>query len=123
MNIVAVFIGGGLGSCARYLLQGAVQRWSGSLFPWGTLVVNIAGSFIIGVLMASLEERFLVQPSLRLFLTVGILGGFTTFSSFSYETMALLVGGSIGAGIANAGMSLCVCLLATWAGFSIGRFI
>ncbi len=123
MNLVAVFVGGGLGACARYLLQGAVYRWTGTGFPYGTVVVNIAGCLIIGILMTLFEERFLVSPTIRLFLTVGILGGFTTFSSFSYETIALLLEGSIGAGLANAGVSLVFCLTATWIGTVVGRLL
>jgi CrcB protein len=123
MNLVYVFLGGGLGACARYLMQGVVYRWTGAGFPWGTLVVNVLGSFIIGFLMSSLEERFLLNPSIRLFLTVGILGGFTTFSSFSYETMALFMEGSTAAALANAGVSLVGCLAAAWFGLTLGRLI
>ncbi len=123
MNLLAVFVGGGLGACARYLLQGAVYRWTGTGFPYGTLVVNVLGCLVIGVLMTSFEDRFLVGSTVRLFLTVGILGGFTTFSSFSYETIALFLEGSVAAGLANAGLSLIFCLTATWLGTIVGRLI
>ncbi|MGA9120889.1 MAG: fluoride efflux transporter CrcB [Bacteroidota bacterium] len=123
MNLVVVFAGGGIGACARYLMQGLVYRWTGTGFPYGTLAVNVLGSLIIGLLMASMEERFLVNPSVRLFLTVGILGGFTTFSSFSYETIALFLEGSIAAALANAGLNLMLCLAATWIGIALGRLI
>ena len=121
MNVVVVFVGGGIGAVARYLLQGAVYALTGTGFPYGTLVVNVLGSLVIGILMALFEERFLVQPALRLFLAIGILGGFTTFSSFSYETYTLLREGSIGAGVLNAGVSLVACLGATWIGAVLGK--
>ncbi len=123
MNLLAVFVGGGLGACARYLLQGAVYRWTGTGFPYGTLAVNILGSLVIGILMTTFDDRFLVSPTVRLFLTVGILGGFTTFSSFSYETIALFLEGSVTAGLANAGLSLILCLTATWLGTVVGRLV
>lgn len=123
MNVLLVVIGGGIGSGARYLAQGAVHRWLGSGFPYGTIAVNIVGSFVIGVLMSSLEERFLVNPGFRLFLTVGILGGFTTFSSFSFETVTLLMEGSIRVALLNAAGSLLLCLGATWVGITLGRLV
>jgi len=123
MNLLVVFLGGGLGACARYVLQGTVYRWTGVGFPYGTLVVNVLGSLIIGILMTSFEDRFLISPTMRLFLTVGILGGFTTFSSFSYETVALFLEGSIAAALANAGLSLILCLSATWLGTLLGRLL
>ena len=88
-NLLFVFLGGGLGAAARYWLSGAVYNWLPSTFPYGNLVVNISGCFLIGILMAAMQGRFMVDPSLRVFLVIGILGGYTTFSSFSYETMAL----------------------------------
>jgi CrcB protein len=122
-NYILVFIGGGLGACARYNLSGIVYRWLPSNFPYGNLLVNISGCFVIGILMASLEERFFVVPELRIFLTIGILGGFTTFSSFSYETVALLRNGELYLGIVNAGVSLIGCLLATAIGMTIGKLL
>lgn len=123
MNVVLVFIGGGIGAVARYGLQGVVYRITGSGFPYGTLVVNILGCFVIGVLMTAFQERFAVNPSLRMFLTIGILGGFTTFSTFSYETMALVREGSYWFGLLNAGGSLVTCLAATWAGSVMGKIL
>jgi CrcB protein len=123
MNILLVFIGGGLGAAARYLLQGAVYRFTGSAFPYGTIVVNVLGCFLIGLLMSSLEERFLAAPPLRIFLTIGILGGFTTFSSFSYETMVLLREGDLMAGGLNIIASMVLCLGATWLGLGLGRYV
>ena len=123
MNALLVFIGGGIGATARYGLQGAVYKITGAGFPYGTLVVNVLGSFLIGLLMTSFEERFMVNSSLRVFLTIGILGGFTTFSSFSYETMAMLRDGSYGPGIMNIAASVVACLGATWLGIVIGKLL
>ena len=123
MNILLVFVGGGLGAVARYLLQGFVYRITGAGFPYGTIVVNVVGCFVIGLLMSSMEERFMATPSLRIFLTIGILGGFTTFSSFSYETMALVREGDLIAGGINVVASLAICLGATWLGLGLGRYV
>ncbi len=109
-NYLLVLAGGGVGAVARYWLSGVIPRWMGTDFPYGIFAINILGCFLIGLLMTALEDRFLVDPALRIFLTVGILGGFTTFSSFSYETMMLMqdaeylkaivyVGGSVGLGL------------------------
>ena len=123
MNYLLVFLGGGIGASARYWLQGFVYRFVSAGFPYGTLVVNVLGSFAIGVLMSSFEERFVVQPSLRIFLTIGILGGFTTFSSFSFETIALLRDGSYTLGLLNVTASVVTCLVATWIGMIIGKIL
>ena len=123
MNYLFVFVGGGIGASARYWLQGLVYRIVSAGFPYGTLVVNVLGSFAIGFLMSSFEERFIVQPSLRIFLTIGILGGFTTFSSFSFETIALLRDGSFAPAFVNIAASLITCLAATWIGTVLGKLV
>jgi CrcB protein len=123
MNYLFVFIGGGIGAAARYGLQGIVYRYASPAFPYGTLAVNLLGSLAIGFLMAFFEERFIINPALRVFLTIGILGGFTTFSSFSYETIALLRDGSYGLGLLNVAASVGTCLLATWVGIIIGKLL
>jgi fluoride exporter len=120
-NIIYVFIGGGLGSILRYLLSGAVYRWTNSMFPFGTIVVNTTGCFFIGLMMAGMGGRFIVNPSLRIFLTIGFLGGFTTFSTFSYETIALLKDGEILFSAVNIIGSFLVCLAATYAGTLVGK--
>jgi fluoride exporter len=116
LNALLVMLGGGIGALARYWLQGLVHRSTGPGFPYGTVVVNVAGCFVIGLLMVGMEERFLVNPSLRIFLTIGILGGFTTFSSFSYETIALMRDGEILFASLNVIISVVVCLGATYIG-------
>src|SRR5262249_58402715 len=106
MRTALVALGGLVGSVARFWLSGAVQRVNGSDFPIGTLAVNLLGSFVIGVVMALSLERGTLGPALRLFLTVGFCGGFTTMSTFSYETMALLLDGQMEFALGNMAASV-----------------
>ena len=116
-----VFLGGGLGATARYWLSGAVYRFMSSQFPYGTITVNILGCLLIGFLMSFFADRFVISPSLRLFLTLGFLGGFTTFSTFSYETIQLLRDGQAFSAFANILFTTLNCLAATWIGSIIGK--
>ena len=119
-SVLAVALGGALGSVARWGLPGLVQRWTGSPLPWGTFVVNALGSLAIGFVAALALERALVPPAFRLFVITGVLGGFTTFSAFSYETFALLREGQW---LAAAGYSLGSVMLgvaAALAGYGLG---
>ena len=108
-----VLAGAGLGGLARYVAAGWIMGRYGGRFPLGTFVINITGSFLIGLLMTLLTERFQPHPNWRLFLVTGVLGGYTTFSSFEYETLqavrdgavwmgALYVAGSVGLGYIGA---------------------
>src|SRR6266849_3742013 len=119
MAYVWIAIGGALGSMARYGCSGWVARLTGGVFPYGTLVVNASGALIIGFFAAmSLPEgRFLVPPSARLFVMVGICGGYTTFSTFSLETLNLMRDGEWIPAAANAAGSVLLCFLAVWLGF------
>jgi CrcB protein len=119
MMYVWVAIGGALGSTARYACSLAAARWAGTSFPWGTLLVNVAGSFAIGVLAALLAaDGRTLGADARAFLIVGVLGGFTTFSSFSLETFELARGGALGAAALNVVLSLALCLAGVWLGFA-----
>ena len=120
-EIAVAFLGGGLGTVFRYWLSGSVFRFLSPTFPYGVLLVNTIGCLLIGFLMAVFEDRFVVQPLLRIFLTIGILGGFTTFSTFSYETISLFREGSALVGLANIFFSVSGCLIATWIGTLIGK--
>jgi CrcB protein len=122
-NVVLVFLGGGIGALARYGLDGAVYRLVNTTYPLGTFVVNIVGSFIIGVLMASLGDRFLLQPSLRIFLAFGVLGGFTTFSTFSFESIRLLESAQYLYASINVISTITLCLAATFVGMTLGKLI
>ena len=124
LNYVLAFLGGGLGASARYWLSGAVYQWIGKIdFPYGTLTVNVIGCLVIGLLMSSLEDRFLVTPELRVFLTIGILGGFTTFSTFSFETIAMLKDAEFFKASLNILLSIVTCLAGTYAGSVLGRMV
>ena len=118
-----VALGGAIGSMLRWGLGGAVQRWTGSAFPWGTFTVNAAGSLAIGLVAALALERALVSPATRLFAIAGVLGGFTTFSAFSYETLALLRDAQWLAAAGYALGSVAVGIAAAAAGYAIGMRI
>jgi CrcB protein len=118
LNYLLVALGGALGSVARYGATGLVARCLGEAFPWGTLLVNISGSFAIG-LFATLatEGRWLMSPATRVFFTAGICGGFTTFSAFSLQTLDLARQGAwLYAGLNILG-SVALCLLFVWLGY------
>ena len=116
MRILLVALGGASGAVLRYGVSGVVyQRW-GAAFPVGTLAVNVIGCFAIGVLMGSLDTRWAVTPDTRLFLGVGLLGAFTTFSTFGYETLELMRAGSVGLAALNAGASVVLGVLAVAVG-------
>ncbi|MGQ0836888.1 MAG: fluoride efflux transporter CrcB, partial [Gammaproteobacteria bacterium] len=119
--VLAIGVGGALGSILRYTLSAAAHRIVSTTFPIGTLVVNVLGSIAIGVLYVWLIERFGARPELRAFLIVGVLGGFTTFSSFSLETVTLLMQASYGRAAVNVAASVLLCLLGTLAGIALGR--
>ena len=110
-----VFAGAGLGGAARYGM-GLLLAPSSSLFPWSTFLVNVSGCFAMGVLMDLFKNRGVLTPHQRLFLVMGVLGGYTTFSSFGYETDLLLCSGRAGLAIAYALSSVLLGLAAVWAG-------
>ena len=106
INYIFVFVGGGIGSVARFLVASWIgQKW-GRSFPLGTLVVNVSGSFLIGFLMTLMAELFIENPQWRLFLVIGGLGGYTTFSTFQYETGKLVIDGELGYAALNLVLSV-----------------
>jgi fluoride exporter len=119
--LIFVALGGAMGSTLRYSAAAAVNRWAQSSFPWGTLFVNIAGSFLIGSIMVLLLKAGEWRENYRLLLVTGIMGGFTTFSSFSWETWKLIEDGRIPLAMANVLLSVAVCLLATMAGAMLAK--
>jgi CrcB protein len=119
--LLAIGAGGALGSILRYLLAMSVQRVAGTSFPLGTVLVNILGSFTIGILYVWLIERMGASHALRLFLIVGVLGGFTTFSSFSLETVTLMMESRYGYALLNVTASVALCLLGTRFGMTLAR--
>lgn len=121
LNILAVAGGGAIGALARFYLSGVVNTWCGSSFPLGTLTVNLLGSVAMGYLYVLFGERIAVSPEVRLALMVGVLGAFTTFSTFSMETLGLLQTGEITRAILNVSLSVALCILGCWAGTGIAR--
>ena len=118
-----VLLGGALGSGARYLVSLFFLERFGSGFPWGTLTVNVVGSFLIGLIAALADEQTVLGPSSRVFLVVGVLGGFTTFSSFSLETLRLLEHDGVGPALLNVAGNGALSILAAVLGIVIGRGI
>ena len=115
---VWVALGGALGSVARYWFSGIIARFIGETFPWGTLIVNVSGSLLIGFIatVSGTDGRFLIPPEARQFMMVGILGGYTTFSSFSLQTLNLARDGEWLLAGANIVGSMVLCLIAVWVG-------
>ncbi len=124
-RFLIVCVGGFFGTGARYALNGLVSRQFGETFPWGTLAVNVIGSFAIGVIFVGTgpDSPLLVSASTRQFLMAGVLGGFTTFSSFSVQTLTLLREGEVGSATLNVVLSVVVCLVAAWAGEEAARWL
>lgn len=122
MNMALVFLGAGLGGVCRYWLANATYLMLGRSFPYGTLAVNVSGCFLMGLLFAILSQRFdSIAPQLRLFLLIGLLGGYTTFSTFSIETLNLFENGYwVSAGL-NVVLSVVGCMFAVWIGVIGGR--
>jgi CrcB protein len=114
-----VAVGAAIGGVGRYWLSGVVADWLGETFPWGTLVINVTGSFVIGF-FASLtgpDGRVLVSTNMRQFVMVGICGGYTTFSSFSLQTLTLARDGELLYAGGNITLSVVLCLIAVWLGY------
>ena len=116
-----VCVGGAAGTGARYLLSSWVTRQADSGFPFGTLTVNLLGSFLLGALMFIGTSTEMMSPTVRLAVTTGALGGFTTYSTFSYETMKLLQDGAWGSAALNVSITVGVCLAASFLGVAAAR--
>jgi CrcB protein len=125
MTVLWVALGGALGSVARYACSGVAVRWLGAGFPYGTLFVNVTGSFTIGLLAAlvTADGRPSLGADARAFLLVGVLGGFTTFSSFSLETLNLARSGALAPAMLNVAGSVVLCLAAVSFGFATAGWL
>jgi CrcB protein len=121
-QIIAVALGGAFGAVIRFLMSTGLYQWLGRDFPYGTLVVNIVGSFMIGLLSEALIlQRLAITLEYRSAILVGFIGAFTTFSTFSLETIYLIEQGSINKALINIAVSVLACLLAVWIGLLSGR--
>lgn len=118
-----ICLGGAIGTGARYLLSGWLLRFTGPGFPYGTLAVNVIGSFLLCLLMQIGLSTEAIPPTLRLVLATGVLGGFTTYSAFNYETLRLLQEDAWLLAFANLGVMLAACLMAGYLGFVVGKLL
>lgn len=123
-NLFLIFLGAGCGGLLRYWISNAIYLLTDKQFPYGTLVVNVSGSLIMGFLFALIVERFNTQgPHLRSLLLIGLLGGYTTFSSFSIETINLIENSQYSSAILNMMLSTFLCVSAAWVGVIGGRYL
>ena len=121
LPVVGIAVAGAFGALARYGLEGLVSDRAHGAFPWGTFVVNISGSFLLGLVFVLMTERTVVDPWLRSSLTIGFLGAYTTFSTLSLESYRLLEDGALGLALANTLGSLAAGLTAVYLGVVAGR--
>lgn len=121
MMLWLIALGSALGGVTRYLLGGLVQRQSGGTFPLGTLVINITGSFLLGLIYRYSADSVAITPEVRAMLTIGFCGGYTTFSSFSYESIRLIEDGQAGRALAYVALSVLLCLGGTAIGIVTAR--
>lgn len=121
VRVLWVCLGSALGGGLRYLISLGMVRWLGPAFPYGTLAVNVAGSFLIALLMYVSLTSTLIGPAARLLLTTGVMGGLTTYSTFNYETLELMREGAFALALTNIGVTLIACLGAGVLGLASGR--
>jgi len=119
VNLLLIAIGGALGSVARYLFSTLILRASGSLLPIGTFAVNLVGCVVFGCIIGAAQQRFILTPQARAFLLIGVLGGFTTFSSYAYESFALVQDAQFAAAAFNIVGQVVAGLVGLWAGYVI----
>ncbi|MCU7939668.1 MAG: fluoride efflux transporter CrcB [gamma proteobacterium symbiont of Bathyaustriella thionipta] len=117
----AIAVGGAFGAIMRFWVSGGVYTWLGRDFPYGTLSVNVIGSFLIGVVSILLTERLTLGAEVRSFIMIGFLGAFTTFSTFSLETLFLLQEGLLVKAAGNILTNVLFCIMATWGGIMLAR--
>ncbi len=121
LQLIAIAVGGAVGALLRFVMSNGVYKVLGREFPYGTLAVNVLGSLFIGILFILLVEKLAVAAEWRAGLVIGLLGAFTTFSTFSLETFTLLEDGAFLKAGVNVLLSVVLCLAATWLGISLGR--
>ena len=121
LSIAAIAVGGGLGSVARFIVTREMERWPGNFLPYGTLVVNVLGSLALGWLATVFLARPEINIALRLGIAVGFLGAFTTFSTFSLESVQLLLNGAVWRALLNVAANTVVCLGMCYLGIQLAR--
>jgi len=118
---ILIGLAGLVGTLLRYWLSGFVARQYGETFPWGTMAVNLIGCLVTGMVFYLTEERFLINPAVRTVILIGLLGGFTTFSSYGLQTFTLLRDGEFGLATLNVAVSNVFGLLMVWVGYVLGK--
>jgi CrcB protein len=122
-TIIGVAIAGAAGALARYGLGGIIANRLSTSFPWDTLIINVSGSLGLGFLFVVLTERVGASAAVRSSITIGFIGAYTTFSTFSLETFRLIEDGAVGIAAANMAFSLALGLVAVWLGVTVGRAV
>jgi len=124
-NYLWIMLGGAIGTGGRYYISGLVAQLVGETFPWGTIIINITGSFVIGFFgtLTGPDGRYFLGSTARQFVMTGICGGYTTFSSFSLQTQNLVTDGEFLYAGANVGISVVMCLIAVWVGVALASAI
>jgi CrcB protein len=122
-RVLLIALGGAIGTALRYLTSILAARWFGAEFPYGTLIVNLSGAFIIGFVQELGTETVLIPDNVRLFLTTGMMGGLTTYSAFSYETVRLMEAGAWSQAWINIVVTTTICLCLCFLGIAVGRLV
>ncbi len=123
INYILVSLGAAIGGALRYGLSSYVNKSQSTIFPIGTLLVNVLGSFVLGIIMFYLSEKEFIGNEFKLFLSVGLCGGFTTFSTFSYETLMLFRDSEFGLAIYNVLLNVVLCLVGIYLAYLISKLI
>ena len=123
MVYLMLTIGGALGANARYLITGLAAERYGTVFPYGTFIINVSGAIVLGFFMAFLQDRAFIHPNYRLFFATGFCGAYTTFSTFTYESLVLMQQGSFLLALANMFGGLAAGMVGVFLGFVLGRII
>ncbi len=121
INYLVVSFGAAAGGALRYWLSNYTYKFFSPTFPYGTLVVNVVGSFMLGIFMFYFDEKEMLSSHVRIFLAVGFCGGFTTFSSFSFETMNLFRDSQVGLGLLNIALNISLCLIGVYLAYLISK--
>jgi fluoride exporter len=120
-QLILIFVGGGLGSISRFILGKSIQAQFLRTFPFGTLGVNVLASLILGILIGMFEAKTLVNPNYRTFIAIGFCGGFSTFSTFSNDTLQLIQNNRLPEALLNVLLNVVLCILATFGGLTLAK--